>query len=357
MAEKDDDVSMVGGHDLADASASEVRELDNALQDDAGNGDKGTQRNDAHDDDDDDHTGDAAGGERIAKGDTELEEARTPEEREEIRARRRVERRNRKDNQRERMAALQRQQDNLIAQNRQMAEQLARLQNNDNAARLSQLDAAIQEAADAQNRALAVHADATAKADGVSAAKALDFLLKARDRHTQLTGVKDQLVSASRTPAAPNIDPTVRNNALAFAKTNSWYKGPQANDQDSQIMTTLDTAVAKAGFDPATPEYWAELDARARRYLPHRYNTRAEAGGNSPTDDDSGYNADTTPRSKPRSPVGGAGNTGNRSTESEGGFKLSAERVKAMKEAGIWDDPARRQKMISTYRDLDKQNS
>lgn len=350
MAEKDD-TTMVGGHDLADASDKEVKELDTALSDE-GTGSK----QDAHDDDDDDH-GDAAGGERIAKGDTELEEARTPEEREEIRARRRVERRNRKDNQRERMAALQRQQDNLIAQNRQMAEQLARLQNNDNAARLSQLDAAIQEAADAQTQALAVHADATAKADGVSAAKALDYLLKARDRHTQLTGVKDQLVATSQAPAAPNINPTVRNNALKFAKDNSWYKGPQATDQDSQIMTTLDTAVAKAGFDPASPEYWAELDARARRYLPHRYNTRAGADDNSPADADSGYNADTTTRSKPRSPVGGAGNTGNRSTESEGGFKLSAERVKAMKEAGIWDDPARRQKMITKYRELDKQNS
>jgi hypothetical protein len=353
MTEKDD-TSMVGGHDLADASNAEVRELEDALNPAA----RGSSSQD--DDDDDDHhgSGDSTSGERIAKGDTELDEARTPEEREEIRARRRVERRNRKDNQRERMAALQRQQDNLITQNRQMAEQLARLQNNDNAARLSQLDAAIQEAAAAQAQALAVHADATAKADGVSAAKALDYLLKARDRHTQLTAVKDQVVATSRAPAATNIDPTVRNNALKFAKDNSWYKGPQANDQDSQIMTTLDTAVAKAGFDPASPEYWAELDARARRYLPHRYNTRAgDAGGEAPSELDSGYNADTTTRSRPRSPVGGAGNTGNRSTESEGGFKLSAERVKAMKEAGIWDDPARRQKMITKYRELDKQNS
>jgi hypothetical protein len=54
--------------------------------------------------------------------------------------------------------------------------------------------------------------------------------------------------------------------------------------------------------------------------------------------------------------VGGAGQRGNTPADSEGGFKLSAERVKAMKEAGIWDDPERRQKMITKYRELDKQN-
>ena len=35
---------------------------------------------------------------------------------------------------------------------------------------------------------------------------------------------------------------------------------------------------------------------------------------------------------------------------------LSAERVRAIKEAGAWDDPAKRSKMIKAYANFDKQN-
>ena len=360
-ANSNDDSSMVGGHDLADASEREIRELDNALNE--GNADKpgadtgGGDNRSADNHDDDDDLGD---GERTTKVDTELEEARTPEEREEIRARRRVERKNRKNNQRERFDALHRQQENLLAQNRDMAAQLARLQNNDNSAKLNQLDASIQEAADVQKQAMNAHADAVAKADGPRAAQAMELMLRARDRHTQLSAVKESAVQQTRTPSP--INPVVRRNATEFSARNTWYKGPGAPDADSQVMTLLDNAVAKEGFDPTTPAYWEELEARAKRYIPHRYANGSTqdptaAGGNSPRANESGYNADTTTRG-PRSPVGGAGQRGNSgSADSEGGFKLSAERVKAMKEAGIWDDTERRQKMITKYRELDKQNS
>jgi hypothetical protein len=35
---------------------------------------------------------------------------------------------------------------------------------------------------------------------------------------------------------------------------------------------------------------------------------------------------------------------------------LSRERVQAIKDAGAWDDPARRSKMIKAYTEFDKQN-
>jgi hypothetical protein len=334
--------AMVGGHDLADASDDETKQFEKELAGDT----KKPESSDDHDDHDDGDDKASDSDDRSTKVDSELEEAASDSERDEIRARRRNERLRRKQNQKERMDALLRQQDNLAAQNRRMAEQLARLQNNDSAVKLNNLDAAIKEAEQAQVQARAVLADATSKNDGPTAAQAMEFMLTARDRHTQLTAVKADVVNSQRAPSP--IDPVVRKNASSFQAKNAWYKGPTSSDADSKIMTLLDNEVSREGFDPSTPTYWSELEARAKKYIPHRFD------GGSTTDGETTYNSDNTPRRTPRSPVGGSGQGGNSTRDTEGGFKLSAERVKAMKEAGIWDDPTRRQKMIATYRENDK---
>lgn len=346
MAEKDD-TAMVGGHDLAHATADEVRVFEQELgagaaddkpnaQDEDSRSVQGTGADDdLHDEDEDT--------ERSAKHDDELAGAKTDTEREAIRQRRRDERQRRKQANRDRTDALLRRQENLEAQNRQMAEQLARLQNNDSASRMAQLDAAIAEAEQVQAQATEAHAAAVARSDGVSATKAMNLMLQARDRHTQLTGVKSQMVQTSRAPSP--INPLVRTNAVKFAERNSWYGGPNSTDLDSVVMTQLDNAVTRDGFDPTTPGYWEELETRAKKYLPHRY-----AGSET---QQTTHNASNDTRRTPRSPVGGAGQRNGSSSGSDTGFQLSAERVAAMKEAGIWDNPERRQKMIATYKKLD----
>lgn len=345
MANKEDDVAMVGGHDLANATQDEVqtfeRELNGGEADDQRGGQSTTDDN--HDDDDDDEHA-----ERSAKNDDELKDAKTDSEREAIRERRRDERQRRKQAQRDRHDALLRRQENLEQQNRAMAEQLARLQNNDSASRLAQLDNAIQEAAQIQQRATEAHAAAVARSDGAAAAHSMNLMLGARDRHTQLTSVKDQLVRSSQAPAP--INPLVRSNAVKFAERNSWYGGPDSKDLDSIVMTQLDNAVTSEGFDPRTPGYWEELEARAKKYLPHRY-----AGTETSKPEHNASNENR--RTPPRSPVGGAGQRSGSSSGSDTGFQLSAERVAAMKEAGIWDNPERRQKMIATYKKLDQERN
>jgi hypothetical protein len=46
-----------------------------------------------------------------------------------------------------------------------------------------------------------------------------------------------------------------------------------------------------------------------------------------------------------------SGNSGN-----SGSYKLSADRVSALKDAGIWDDPKQRAEAVKRFRDYDKQN-
>lgn len=329
------DVADVGGHDLAHATDDEVKLLNHALDD---GDDRGGQS--ASDDNDDDHE---ESGDRSTRTDSELDEARTDSERDAIRARRKDERIRRKQAQRDRHDALLRRQENLEAQNRQMAEQLARLQSNDSAARMAQLDAEIADAAQTIENAKQALANATATSDGTLAAQATDLMLRASNRHTQLSGLKTQVVQTSRQPSP--INPLVRKNAVSFAERNPWYGGPKSNDMDSVVMTQLDNAITREGFDPTSPSYWEELEARAKKYLPHRFD-----GAQDPQ---LGHNEPNEGRRTPRSPVGGAGQRGGASSGSDTGFKLSAGRVAAMKEAGIWDDEPRRKKMIAEYKRRD----
>jgi hypothetical protein len=91
-------------------------------------------------------------------------------------------------------------------------------------------------------------------------------------------------------------------------------------------------------LSPRTPEYWDELDNRLQKYLPHRY-TGAANGGSS------------TGNQRPRNVVGSSGREASAAFggDNRGTFTLSPERVRAMKDAGAWDNPERRQVMIQKY--------
>ena len=100
------------------------------------------------------------------------------------------------------------------------------------------------------------------------------------------------------------------------------------------MLTALDNSLTAEGWDATTDAYWTELEARAKRYLPHRVQSAT----------------------KPRNPVAG-GSQSSGSGDKAGTFTLSPDRVAAIKSAGMWDDPAARNRMIKSYRDFDKNNS
>jgi hypothetical protein len=117
-------------------------------------------------------------------------------------------------------------------------------------------------------------------------------------------------------------------------ESNRWYD-PNGRDPDSKVALTIDAALADEGWDPKTSEYWEELDNRLQKYLPHRY---TDAVDEKPF------------QRKPRNVVTSSGRESASSTS--GGrntFTLNPEQVRAMKDAGMWDDPERRAKMIRRY--------
>ena len=133
-------------------------------------------------------------------------------------------------------------------------------------------------------------------------------------------------------------DPRLQQYAAKWMGKNDWYD-PQGKDPDSRVALTIDNALAEEGWDPTTAEYWEELDNRLQRYLPHVYNAS---------------NTPKTPIRRPKTVVTSSGRE-SASTLKPGEFRLSPDRVRAIKEAGMWDNVELRNKMVKKYAEYDRQ--
>ena len=188
-------------------------------------------------------------------------------------------------------------------------------------------------------------AEAVQAGDGNAMVQAQKLYNEAQQAVNQLKYSKQQAEREIQAPPPeiPVVDPTVQRNAADWMKRNNWYK-PDTSDQDSKIAKKVDELLSTEGWNPSDPDYWAELDSRLQKALPHRYN---DASG-----------SDSTVR-KPRNVVGSSGREasaaygGNNRTQ----FVLSPERVKAMKEVGAWDNPTRKQAMINNFIKFDRENA
>jgi hypothetical protein len=118
---------------------------------------------------------------------------------------------------------------------------------------------------------------------------------------------------------------------------NSWYD-PQAKDMDSEIAQRLDKKLTDEGYDPSSEDYWDELDDRVAKYLPHRT-------GNAAPQRAATQRPRMTGSGRESAPTGRANE-----------FRISPDRVSAMKEAGMWDNPELRAKAIKKYAAWDREN-
>ena len=132
---------------------------------------------------------------------------------------------------------------------------------------------------------------------------------------------------------APKIDPVTQRYASDWMKRNDWYD-PQHRDEDSQIALSVDKSLMEEGYKPTSREYWAELDSRLQEILPNRY---TESNSES-----------SSQRQRPRSAVTGSGREASTNV-GRNQFVLSPDQVRAMKDAGMWDDPTKKSRMIKRY--------
>jgi len=267
-----------------------------------------------------------------------------PDDDEELRAAKRNRRRAKKDlvrktNQEKdvRLQALQR-------ENEEFKRRLSQLERNTKAEHVVRIDKNIEDAQTRLEYAKMKIAEATQNQDGQGMVDAQLLLQNASDEVRQLKQMRNQADQELKRPQQNNAqDPAIARRANEWVRRNSWYDS-SLRDPDSKVAKKMDELMVAQGWNPTDPDYWDELDSRLQKELPHRYNDR---------NDDERRNV-----RRPRNVVGSAGRE---ASASYGGsnrsqFVLSPERVKAMKDAGAWDNPERKAKMIKQFMAYDRAN-
>lgn len=225
----------------------------------------------------------------------------------------------------------------LQRQNQELLERLQAVEQRTHGSELARLDKAIEDQQVRINYARMKIAEATKHQDGEAMSEAQDLLYEARRSLESL----EELKKRSATPQKQNIAPdiAVQRHAAKWMERNNWYD-PSGKDEDSEIALLIDKKLAREGFDPRDAEYWEELDERLRKRLPHRYQD---------SDDETEVVEEKPPMRRPKPIVTGSGKEGVRASGGKNTFTLSAEQVAAMKDAGLWDDPEARARMIRRY--------
>lgn len=262
-------------------------------------------------------------------------------DREAIRVARREERRLKKQIHREKASQSNHLISALKKQNQDLAGRLANLETRTSGAELARVDKVIDDTGVQIEYAKMKMREAVTNQDGDAVVKAQELMYESQRKLEALKNIKENATKQMSSPKQ-NInmpDPQVQRHAADWMSRNIWYD-PQGKDMDSEIAQSLDKKLTAEGFDPAAEEYWEELDDRLARYLPQHYSS-----------------AGTKPRTpgRPRSIVTGSGRESvpaGRANE----FRLSPERVTAMKEAGAWDDPTRKAAMVKRFVDFDRKN-
>jgi hypothetical protein len=253
-----------------------------------------------------------------------------PDDTEAVRAARRARRRAKKElakrtsqEKDQRLALLQR-------QNEELMERLSAVERKTHSSDLARLDKAIEDEQMRFEYAKTKIKQATEANDGESMIRAQEMMYESRQKLEAMKNIK-QKVAESSVQQKTNIDPRIQKYANKWMTDNPWYDA-QAGDEDSAIAKMIDERLIQEGWDPSTRDYWEELDERLQKRLPHHYNRNRRES------------SERRPRSFVTSSERETGGASGRNT-----FTLTPEQVRAMKDAGLWEDPEKRNRMIKRY--------
>ena len=218
----------------------------------------------------------------------------------------------------------------LQRQNQDLMDRLSVVERKTTSADIARFDKAIEDEQYRFQYAQRKMQEATDNSDGQEFTKAQEMWYDSRRKLEAMNNFKEQSSKTNTQVAAP-ANPKLVRLANSWMDKNSWYD-PEANDEDTQIAKVIDNRLVAEGWDPAQQDYWEELDSRLHKRLPHLYTSAS----------------DERSRRSPRSVVTGSSRE---SVGREGGsqFVLEPEQVRAMKDAGFWDDAEKRNRMIKRY--------
>ena len=274
------------------------------------------------------------------------EDADHPDDGEELRAAKRNRRRAKKDLIRKTNEEKDIRLQQLARENEEFKRRLSEVESRTRQHDVARIDKSLEDSQVRYEYAKMKLAEAVNAGDGNAMVEAQEMFEQSRQEMSQLQHVKREAARQAKQPQQRQSDapdPSIQRNATEWIKRNSWYN-PDATDRDSRIAKKMDEVLVEEGWDPKDPDYWDELDSRLQKSLPHRYNAAT----------------DVTPDvRKPRNVVGSSGREasaafgGNNRSQ----FVLSPERVKAMKEAGAWENPQRKKAMVENFMKYDRENA
>lgn len=227
----------------------------------------------------------------------------------------------------------------LRQQTAEMSRRLQAIEGNTINQHVQGIDQSIQQRLYEAQQAEAIMARAVEAGNGDDVATALRLRDEARAQAAQLMGQKQQAELLARQASQPRVDPRVTSYAQQWLQANPWYN-PNGRDEDSAITKAIDNSLAAEGWNPATEDYWQELTRRVS----------ARIGDDEPAQ----RQRSQTPRRK-APPTGNSREHAPSSTRNE--VYVTPERKQAMIDAGVWDDPVARTRMLKAYQAYDKNNS
>jgi hypothetical protein len=216
--------------------------------------------------------------------------------------------------------------------------------------RIAQVDDQIREAE-------RIKAEAITKADGASAAEADRIREQLLDGKRQLESTRAQAIGAARQrqqqQQVPRIDPAVKARVDEFLSKNDDWFDPNLGNEDSLIAKAIEDGLFRERrLDPRSDDYWDEYQRRLEKRLPHLFN------GSSDEEDDERPNGNGRERTGEKKRNGGPRMTtgGRERSLRKNEVYVSAERRKAMEEAGVWDDEVLRNRYLKQYQRYDREH-
>jgi hypothetical protein len=262
---------------------------------------------------------------------------------------------------------LQRENEQLRGQVQQLAqgqyEIAQRVMGNEGAtidAQLADVDGKLQQATLIMSKAARSTAP-TAEQDFAEAVTIRDQLFEARRNLAMAKQFREQPQPQRQAQPAPAAGPKQRY-AQAFVNDHADWYDPKLSNPESKIAERLSSVLdAEGDYDPDTKEYWDELNRRVRAHpkLAHLFD-----------DDDPGTDPDETVQVEEPAPVrraapaaparpanGGPKLTvgGRERPLKRGEVRVPRELKENMIEAGQWDDPKVRARVIARYQETIRQ--
>lgn len=207
---------------------------------------------------------------------------------------------------------------------------------------MTAIDERLHDAQRRYNEAEELMATAIAKGEGEAHVRLLRIRDAAAREHNDLLQAKQQLAAEAEPVRQPVVTQeeklrTVRENTQRFQARNQWY-GRDA--EATQIAQAIDAQVAADGYDPSTAAYWQELEGRL-----------------SAAQEDGDLVLDRKPQGRRTPPSGVSRSSKAPSAGRSQQIFVSQARIDAMKEAGQWDDPKVRNRVLKRFAEYDKNSS